>query len=43
MSVQCHYKCNSEFYHLRMGAYKKTDDDKQACTIDFIKLCMINN
>ena len=31
MSVQCHYKYNSELHHLRMGEYRKTDDDKQAC------------
>ena len=28
MSVQCHYKYNSELQHVRMGEYKKTDDDK---------------
>ena len=27
MSVQCHYKYNSEFHHFRMGEYNKTDDD----------------
>ena len=27
MSVQCHYKYNSELHHLRMGEYRKTDDD----------------
>ena len=42
MSVQCHYKCNSELRHLRMGEYRKTDDDKQACTIEFVLLSILS-
>ena len=38
MSVQCHYTYNSELHHLRMGEYRKTDDDKQACIIEFVLL-----
>ena len=38
MSVQCHYKYNSELHHLRMGEYRKTDDNKQACIIEFVLL-----
>ena len=36
MSVQCHYKYNNELHHFRMGEYRKTDDDKQACIIEFV-------
>ena len=36
MSVQCHYTYNSELHHLRMGEYRKTDDDQQACIIEFV-------
>ena len=36
MSVQSHYKYNSELHHFRMGEYKKTDDDKQSCIIEFV-------
>ena len=38
MSVQCHYKDNSELHHLRMGEQRKTDDDKQACIIEYVLL-----
>ena len=41
MSVQCHYKYNSELHHLRMGEYKKTEDDKQACIIKFVLLSIL--
>ena len=36
MSVQCHYKYNSEHHHLRMGECKKTDNNKQACIIESV-------
>ena len=36
MSVQCHYKYNNELHHFRMGEYRKTDDAKQACIIEFV-------
>ena len=42
MSVQCHYKYNSELYHFRMGEYKKTDDDKQTCIIEFVLFSIIS-
>ena len=43
MSVQCHYKYNySERYHLRIGESKKTDDDKQACIINFVLLSILS-
>ena len=42
MSVQCHYKYNSELHHLRMGGYRKTDDDKQACIIEFVLLSILS-
>ena len=42
MSLQCHYKYNSELHHLRMREYKKTDDDKQACIIEFVLLCILS-
>ena len=42
MSVQCHYKYNSELYHLRMEEYKKTEDDKQACIIEFVLLSILS-
>ena len=42
MSVQCHYKYNSELHHLRMGEYRKTDDDKQACIIEFVLLSILS-
>ena len=42
MSVQCHYKYNSELHHLRMGEYKKTEDDKQACIIEFVLLSILS-
>ena len=34
--VQCHYKYNGELHHFRIGNLKKTDDDKQACIIEFV-------
>ena len=42
MSVQCHYKYNSELHHFRMGEYKKTDDDKQACIIEFVLFSILS-
>ena len=42
MSVQCHYKYNSELHHLRIGEYKKTEDDKQACIIQFVLLSILS-
>ena len=42
MSVQCHYTYNSELHHLRMGEYRKTDDDKQACIIEFVLLSILS-
>ena len=42
MSVQCHYKYNSEIHHLRMAEYRKTDDDKQACIIEFVLLSILS-
>ena len=42
MSVQCHFKYNSEFHHLRMEGYRKTDDDKQACIIEFVLLSILS-
>ena len=41
MSVQCHYKYNSERHHFRMGEYKKTDDDKQAI-IEFVLFSILS-
>ena len=41
MSVQCYYKYNSELHHLRVGEYKKTEDDKQACIIEFVLLSIL--
>ena len=37
MLVQCHYKYNCAFRHLRMGEYRKTGGDKQACIIEFVR------
>ena len=42
MSVQCHYKYNSELHHFRIGEYKKTDDDKQACIIEFVLFSILS-
>ena len=43
MSVQCHYKYNSELHHLRMGEYNKTDDDdKEARIIEFILFSILS-
>ena len=42
MSVQCHYKYNIELHHFRMGKYKKTDDDKQACIIEFVLFSILS-
>ena len=42
MSVQCYYKYNGELHHLRMGEYRKTDDDKQACIIEFVLLSILS-
>ena len=36
MSLQCHFKYNSELHHLRMGKYKKPDDVKHVCLIEFV-------
>ena len=35
-------KYNSELHHLRMGEYKKTNDDKQACIIKFVLLSILS-
>ena len=42
MSVLCHYKYNSELHHFRMGEYRKTDDDKQACIIEFVLFSILS-
>ena len=42
MSVQCHYKYNNELYHFRKGEYRKTDDDKQACIIEFVLFSILS-
>ena len=42
MSVQCHYKYNSELHHLQMGEYKKTDFDKQSCIIEFVLFSILS-
>ena len=42
MSVRCHYKYNSELHHFRMGEYKKTNDDKQACIIEFVLFSILS-
>ena len=42
MSVQCHYKYNNELHHFRMGEYRKTDDDKQACIIEFVLFSILS-
>ena len=33
---------NSELHHFRMGEYKKTDDDKQACIIEFVLFSLLS-
>ena len=42
MSVQFHYKYNNELHHFRMGEYRKTDDDKQACIIEFVLFSILS-
>ena len=42
MSVQCHYKHNSELHHFRMREYRKTDDDKQVCIIEIVLLSILS-
>ena len=42
MSVQCHYKYNSELHYFRIGEYKKTDCDKQACIIEFVVFSILS-
>ena len=42
MSVQCHYKYNNELHHSRMGEYRKTDDDMQACIIEFVLFSILS-
>ena len=45
MSVHCHFTCkyNSDLHHFRMGEYKKTDNDKQACITNTLTLTLILN
>ena len=42
--LACHFGgiINSELYHLRMGEYKKTDEDKQACIIKFVLFSILS-
>ena len=42
--LACQYSAiiNSELYHLRMGEYKKTDDDKQICIMKFVLFSILS-